>query len=228
MSTPISSHISLLSTSLAASKRQAYFARMFGGNLGEQGEITELFQKLLICSVADLCIQQMGGNIVEIGAAEGKATVALAEIAATHGRRVLVVDPYNGEQEGTAAIYSQFQQATAPYLGTVQHLRESSQTDHAVEVMRALTPSFVFVDGLHHEWAAYSDIRAAFTALPVGGYVCVDDTNGLKRDAGAAFQRVITEGMFQLVELPVDVESVLYTYKSWHFGVKVEAPITSS
>lgn len=216
----ISDYIKTLSTVLAASKRQDYFPSYFGGKLNEQGEITELFQKLCICSIADLALTQLGGNIVEIGAAEGKATVALAEIAKKHGAKVLVIDPYNGQQEGTEDLYSKFKAATAKYSDTVVHMRESSLEQSAIQAMVDFKPSFVFVDGLHYEWAAYSDIRAAQIALPVGGYICVDDTNFLCKDAGAAFQKSVTEGYFDLVEIPSEIEKVLYTYKSWHYGVK--------
>ena len=217
----IPSNIRLLSNSLVSSKKQTYFQNYFGGKFGEQGEITELFQKILICSVADLAMQNFGGNIIEIGAAEGKATVALAETAKRYGRKVLVIDPYNGQQEGTDAIYSQFKDAIAPYGGVVEHLRDSSMNESAITAMKAFNPSFVFVDGLHHEWAAYSDIRASYAALPVGGYVCVDDTNFLQRDAGAAFNRALHEGFFGLVQIDPAVEAILYAYKSWHFGQKI-------
>jgi hypothetical protein len=187
--------------------------------LNEQGEITELFQKLCICTIADLVLSQLGGNIVEIGAAEGKATVALAEIAKKHGAKVLVIDPYNGDQEGTETLYQKWKVATAPYDNIV-HLRESSLEQRAIQAMVDFKPSFVFVDGLHYEWAAYSDTRAAQLALPVGGYVCVDDSNHLKKDAGAAFQRSINEGYFDLIKIPDEIEKIIYTYKSWHYGVK--------
>lgn len=211
-------YITTLSHSLAASKRQAYFPSYFGAN--EQGPITELFQKLLLCGVADLAIQQHGGNLVEIGAAEGKASVALAEVAKRHGKRLLVIDPYNGQQEGTEALFAQFKAAVAPYGDTVIHLRASSHEPSSVQQMVDTKPCFVFVDGLHYEWAAYHDIRAAHLALPVGGWVCVDDTNMLTKDAGAAFSRAGRERLFDIHSLDEDTESVLYRYKSWHWGVK--------
>lgn len=217
---PIPELILNLSSSMAASKKQDYFPRYFGGKLGEQGEITELFQKLLLCSVASQCIQQLGGNLIEIGAAEGKASVALSETARVLGKRLLVVDPYDGQQEGTEALYQQFLQATAPYKDSVTHLRESSLTDKARAAMKDYDPSFVFIDGLHHEWAAYSDIRSAHAALPVGGWICVDDTNHLQKDAGAALARAANEGLFGVMTMP-EVEPVLCTYKSWHFAIKL-------
>ena len=212
-------YIQTLSASMAASKKQGYFDLYFGGFKNERGNITELFQKLLICGVADHCISQLGGGIVEIGAAEGKATVALAETAKRHGKNVFVVDPYNGAQEGTENLYNQWVKATEGYPNVV-HLRESSVDKDSVNAIIAFKPSFVFVDGLHYDWAAYSDIRASLDALPVGGYVCVDDTNFLQKDAGTALRQILEEGRAKLVEIPEEVEKVLYTYKSWHFARK--------
>lgn len=209
-------YIHLLADSFVVSKTQSYFPRYFGGNLNEQGEITELMQKLFICGVANI----LGGNIVEIGAAEGKASGALAEIAHKHGKKLLVIDPYNGAQEGTESLYHQFLAVQNRYRDTIIHRRDSSLTPESIAAIKDFAPSFVFVDGLHIEDVAYSDIRAAHDALPVGGVVCVDDTNFLRRDAGAALTRAIGEGLFELVAIPTHVEQVMYSYKSWHFAVK--------
>lgn len=215
--------IRLLSTSMAASKRQSYFGTpaYFGSHLGQMGPVTELFQKVLLCAVADLALVAFPGtNLVEIGSAEGKASGALAEIAQRHRARLLVVDPYNGAQEGTESLYTQFSAVCALYPETITHLRASSLDSLSIAAIKEASPSLVFIDGLHYDWAAYSDVRAAYEALPRGGVVCVDDTNHLKRDAGAAFLRAVSEGLFDPVEIGSEVEATLYSYKSWHWGIR--------
>lgn len=216
----ITQYIQTLSAAMAASKKQAYFTEYFGGYKNEHGHITELFQKLLLCGVAEHCMSQFDRGIVEIGAAEGKATVALAETAKRQGQGLLVVDPYNGAQEGTDALYQKWLGATKAY-SNITHVKASSLEIPSIDSIIAFQPCFVFVDGLHYDYAAYSDIRASLDAIPVGGHICVDDTNFLTKDAGRALQQAVDEKRVELVKLPQDIEQTLYTYKSWHWARKI-------
>lgn len=211
--------IRLFSSAFAAQFQQPYTATHFGP--AHPGRLTEAAQRIILHSVASQCIDTLGGGIVEIGCAEGCTSVVLGQLARAKGKTLTCIDPYDGNQEGTEALYRQFVERTTLLGDSVKHHRVSSLDLPGIQAAVDAKPSFVFVDGLHYEWAAYRDILTAYQALPPGGIVCVDDTNMMGKDAGAAFRQAVGEGLFILVVVDPAVEKALYGYKSWHFGVRV-------
>lgn len=213
------SHIANLSTTFSYQMDQPYMAGHFGA--AYPGRVTESIQRALLGSVASLAYHTLGGGgFVEIGCAEGCTSSVLGALAHRFGTTLTCVDPYNGQQEGTDALYARFLEATKPLGSSVVHARVSSLEPLGIQSVVSAKPCLVFVDGLHYEWAAYRDVMTAHEALPSGGVVCVDDTNHLARDAGRAFKQAVDQGLFRLVSLDLGVEQSLYRYKSWHWGVK--------
>ncbi len=219
----IDQQLQSLSNSFAAAKKQSWFTNQFKDSNGELGRITELIQRVMLADCVRYTLSTFSGStICEIGVAEGRATVVMAEVAKSFGSAILAVDPFiHGLQESSEQLYQEFLKNTELYPDTVYHLRDKSQSDNAVQAIIDFKPSLVYVDGLHTFSGALSDVRTAYEALPVGGLVVVDDTNRMKKDAGEAFQKAINDGLFRLIEIDPTVEDVLYTYKSWHYGVKL-------
>jgi predicted O-methyltransferase YrrM len=115
------------------------------------------------------------GDILEIGALEGSTTVAFLEVAKKYKRKVYVIDPYNGNQEGNDQIFETFKKRTKGYDNLV-FLKEPSQSDMAISLMENSKFAYSFIDGLHNYYALISDISASFLSTSIGGVLCVDDT----------------------------------------------------
>ena len=213
-----------LYSSFASAKKQSLFQRDYAGEDGRFGRITEFFQRITLAQLAQYATTHCGGGgYIEIGCAEASTSVVLADIAAKNNVSLLCVDPYIwGVQEASEAMYQEFLTNIKPYPN-ITHVREMSQSEKGAGAIIDFRPSLVFVDGDHRESYAYADIAIAYHALPLGGIIVVDDTNFMQKDAGAAFQRAINEGGFELVVTPPEIEEALFrSYKSWHIATKRE------
>lgn len=185
------------------------------------GRLIEYSQRLTLGIAAEIAIENSGGNILEIGCAEGWATCMFAEIAKKYGVKVYCIDPYNGEQEGTEKLYFEFQKTIARYPNQIIHLREPSQSKEAKEFLDGKHISFAFVDGLHTKQAAIHDIYLALSLMKSKDVICVDDThNYTNKDAGAAMIEAVDKGLISKIMIDKLVEDAIFSHKSWHFGIK--------
>lgn len=147
-----------------------------------------------LCAIADLCASHFAGDFVEIGCSVGKTTLALAEVAYKHDRRVIAVDPWEpGTQNCKGGEYKEFKERTLPYESIIDVVRERSQGDVAVQYVNERDLCFAFVDGLHTRSAARKDLK---TVSHCKGVIVVDDILCIRkvREAFSEFeaQRKIT------------------------------------
>lgn len=108
--------------------------------------------------------------LVEIGAHRGHTTVALAQAARLRSHRVLVIDPWDGSQDGAGDdVYRDFCQRIAPWPWIeVQRVKRTKATWPE-------RVGFVFVDGDHR--APHDDLATAWAALMPGGVLVVHDAD---------------------------------------------------
>jgi len=134
--------------------------------------------------VARAAAEQHPGDLLEIGARVGLTTVRLARIAREHGRRVLVVDPWEqGTQDCRGWEYGKFVERMEPWKDVLDVVRRRSDHADALEAIKR-DLCFALVDGLHTDKAALADMRACGHAW----VVCVDDIIGPESVMGAFVQ----------------------------------------
>ena len=140
-------------------------------------------------SILNNLLPNTPGDILEIGALTGTSTKVFCETAAKFGRKVFVVDPWNGSQEGSDYQHEQFLNRTAGYNNLVV-IKLSSNSDEAIEKIKKMNLAFAFIDGLHTFEFALKDLQSAAGSLSESGVLCLDDINiDDVRRAGDEFNR---------------------------------------
>lgn len=119
-----------------------------------------IHQRARLREVAELALETYEGDILEIGCHVGLTTKIFAELAKKHGRKVVVVDPWDGRQEGNQTVYEQFVENTSEYADIIEVNRMGSQEPQAVEKIKQGNFAFCWIDGLHTPYACKSDIEA--------------------------------------------------------------------
>lgn len=120
--------------------------------------------------VAEYCIANFPGDLIEIGCYSGVTTLALATIAQSAGRRVIALDPWAEDSH----IYDVFLQYIQEYRDIIDVIRLSSQDHKAIARIRKRGLTFAFIDGLHTYNAALTDI---VTVGHCAGVIAVDDVS---------------------------------------------------
>ncbi len=108
-----------------------------------------------IRALSAFCASAIEGDLVEIGAWAGATTRVLCEAAKRFNRRVLVVDPWQDNDQ-----YSMFMRNTAEYADVLDVLKFKSQSDEAVEEIKRRSLCFAYVDGEHTYEAVAKDIHS--------------------------------------------------------------------
>lgn len=122
-------------------------------------------------------LEKVEGDILEIGAHRGASTRMFCEIAEKFGRKVYVIDPWDGRQEGDAGIYGEFVANTADCKNLIVH-RMGSEKPEAFQAIKDIKFAFIFIDGLHSYDAVVIDFTRYRTLLSAHGVICVDDWTG--------------------------------------------------
>lgn len=152
-------------------------------------------------------IKLYGGNALEIGAHEGLTTAVYLSSGAG---AVYVVDPYNGEQQGTDAAYEAFLANTLEHGDKLRFLKASSGELRGVEFIRtAENLTFAFVDGLHKHAAAKYDIENCIVAK--AKVICVDDVKGYWQFSGhvlAAVHEAVKNTEYRIIYTPENIQEL--------------------
>jgi len=130
-------------------------------------------QRERVAALADWTLSEFEGDLVEIGACQGLCSRMLAEVAARHGRKLIVIDPWvPGTQDCEGEEYEAFLRNTSEFKKHLEVIREPSSAPVVFEKMRDRPLAFVFVDGLHTFDACWSDFNLVRN---VNGIVIADD-----------------------------------------------------
>ena len=130
-------------------------------------------QRKRLKEICELALNKHEGNILEIGAHIGLTTQIFCELARKYNRKMYVIDPWNGQQQGGKEQYKQFVKNTEEYNDVLIVTRESSQLESSRNLIKETTFAFCFVDGLHTKEACRYDIESCITQK---GIIAVDDT----------------------------------------------------
>lgn len=131
------------------------------------------YQRERVAALADWCLQRYEGDLVEIGACRGLCTRLLAAVAAKHGRKVIVVDPWvTGTQDCEGGEFEEFQKNTVEWREHLEVVRQVSDAPAVFAHLRGRSVAFAFVDGLH----TFDACRSDFLLLrETTGLVVADD-----------------------------------------------------
>ena len=129
---------------------------------------SEVFKKLI-----PEILEKYEGDILEIGAYKGDTTKIFLEFAEKYDRKVYVVDPWSGPQEGNDKVYEDFLKKVGDNPRLTVY-RMGSQDPSTKKLIRDMNLCFAFVDGLHTPEACKSDILVCQEAVKQG-VVVVDD-----------------------------------------------------
>lgn len=119
------------------------------------------------------------GDLLEIGAHVGLTTTQLCKIAKKYGREVVVIDPWDGRQQGGGPEYTAFQAHTAEFDNLTVHKFGSENPI----VPKALADcgrkfAFILIDGEHDYNAVTNDVSRYRDFVVPGGIISVDDWRG--------------------------------------------------
>lgn len=132
-------------------------------------------QQIMQSSILEFLFKNnIEGDVLEIGAHEGYHTVPFLEIAKKYNRKVFVLDPYDGNQQGNENVYNTFLTNTKKYNNLV-HLREPSQSEHSIDLIKKNKFAYCFIDGLHTVEAIKSDFINCVDSIVENGIICIDD-----------------------------------------------------
>lgn len=146
-----------------------------GGSIHQRDRLRE---------VAELALQTYDGDILEIGCHIGLTTRIFAELAEKYDRKVVVIDPWDGRQEGNQTVYEQFVENTKEYEKVIVVNRMGSQEPRAIEVIKSNNFAFCWIDGLHTPFACKSDIVAC------NGQIGIQAVDDLSWSSGGALKEL--------------------------------------
>jgi hypothetical protein len=135
------------------------------------------FQRDRIKHVCEATLKLFEGDILEIGCHVGNTTIILCELARKYKRRVLAVDPWDGNQQGDENVYRQFTKKTEEYSDVLSVYRYRSQDNVIHDLINNSNICFSFIDGLHTYDACKADIELCKNN---SGIMCVDDLSWAK------------------------------------------------
>ncbi len=122
---------------------------------------------------------------LEIGAHNGGTTKFLSDIF----KRVFVIDPWDGRQQGNQNVYEEFLTITKD-CKNIEFARTGSETVEARTFLKNIPDfkiGFCFIDGLHTKEAVINDYFLIIDYLTEGSIIVVDDTNFGPVNEGANF-----------------------------------------
>jgi len=133
-------------------------------------------QRARLEKICELAIQNFDGDILEIGCHIGLTTRIFAQLAKKYNRKVVVVDPWNGQQEGNQSVYEAFMHNTSEYHDIIDINRVSSFSDQGKNIIKNGSFAFCWIDGLHTYYACSQDIDSCSGQ---NGILAVDDLRWL-------------------------------------------------
>jgi hypothetical protein len=124
-------------------------------------------------------------DCLEIGALDGGSTKYLSK----YFKRVFVIDPWDGRQQGVPTKYNIFLE-NVQGLTNVYHCRTGSETNEARDFLsqiQDLKLGFCYIDGLHTKEAVINDFKLSSPYVVKDGLVLIDDCDFPPVNDGAEF-----------------------------------------
>ena len=129
--------------------------------------------------ILSMVLENVEGDILEIGALRGRTTQIFCDEGLKHGRHVDVIDPWDGRQEGGDKVYTEFKNNTARCKNLTVH-RLGSDNPAILQRLRerGVKLCFILIDGLHTYDAVKNDLTLYADLLEPHGVICIDDWRG--------------------------------------------------
>jgi hypothetical protein len=143
-------------------------------------------------------------DAIEIGALDGLTTQYLSSFF----KRVFVIDPWDGRQQGEPSKYDIFLNNTK-HLPNVFHCRTGSETVEAKKFLDNIENAnfgFAFIDGLHTKDAVINDFNLCKNRIETGGIIFIDDCDFYPVNLGA--EQVKNENSEYYIEEPYSRRSL--------------------
>jgi hypothetical protein len=138
-------------------------------------------------------------DALEIGAHVGGTTKHLSNLF----KRVFVIDPWDGRQEGNESVYQQFLEYNKDTTN-LEHKRTGSETEEAKSFLREIKNfelGYCLIDGLHTKEAVINDYLLILDYLIPGSIIVVDDTSECWDKQIASLRRgVVNDGVDFIAE----------------------------
>lgn len=129
--------------------------------------------------VLPLVLDHVQGDILEIGAHCGLTTQVFCKLGAERGRHVIVVDPWDGRQEGNDRVFQEFKGNTQSCVNlTVHHMGSEDPNIRNNFLDTDKKFAFILIDGLHTYEGVKNDIEKYVEFLTPNGVLCIDDWRG--------------------------------------------------
>ena len=129
--------------------------------------------------IVPMVLQHVAGDILEIGAFQGRSTSIFCKVGAEYDRVVHVVDPWDGRQQGNHGAYNKFKENTAAHANlTVQKLGSEDPRVLAKFKEDGTKFAFILIDGYHTYNNVRSDLISFKDLLQPRGVICLDDWHG--------------------------------------------------
>lgn len=153
-------------------------------------------------------------DAIEIGALDGETTKVLAR----NFKRVFVIDPWDGRQQGVVQKYDIWKNNTKEFKN-VFHARTGSETQEARNFLNNIKDwnlGFVYVDGLHTAEAVVNDINLVFPYSNNKTKIMVDDVEypPVRIGCNQAFIQLAPKILFEKI-----IKSFLHPRIKWIYGV---------
>ena len=140
----------------------------------------DTFRTERIDIVLRMIFPDVKGDILEIGAHKGRSTKIFCTIAKMYDRRVYVIDPWDGRQEGDIKAFGDFQDAIKDVGSLLTVHKRGSENPAVLSKFKKDDTKFAFilVDGLHSYEAIRGDLTRYKDLLEPHGIICIDDWCG--------------------------------------------------
>ncbi len=137
-------------------------------------------------------------DCLEIGALDGLTTQYLSRFF----KRVFVIDPWDGRQQGVPSKYDIFINNTK-HLDNVFHCRTGSESFEAREFLDSvldLKLAFTFIDGLHTPEAVVNDWDLCQKFMIQNGIIFIDDCDFQPVNVGAEYVKNMSLETYEEIE----------------------------
>lgn len=130
-------------------------------------------------SILSIVLEYIEGDVLEIGAHQGRTTKIFCEVGLKYNRHVFVVDPWDGRQQGSQAAFDTFNVATTACKNLMVQ-RKGSEDPIVLENFQKddVKFAFILIDGMHSYEAVKNDLEKYKGLLELHGIICIDDWHG--------------------------------------------------
>lgn len=137
------------------------------------------FRTERVDDILPIVLKYVMGDILEVGAFQGRSTKIFCEIGVKYDRVVHVVDPWDGRQQGNKGAYDKFLANTEGCTNLIVQ-KLGSEDPKVLEQFKkdGVKFAFILIDGHHTYENVRNDLINFKDLLEPYGVICIDDWHG--------------------------------------------------